>query len=291
MSTMHSSLSPRAYTIIGNAVNALVLVTSLVYAAVVIYFTQPDNNDGGLLDEQWKEDGFCIHNKHVDYWSSFDTCLYVDVIFSAVLAVMWWTWRTTPGMERISTPTLMVILSTLGHGFAHGGMAAKFREGRYEAENTQDTPEVPPWPKLLAFCGLFWFPLLKAAMPRMNSILVALFALTATFGPVLAGGMRKQLGFAYIQTVVSIAFHISQMCLPDKDKQVREYMTMPLTGVLPVIVAWNEAILCSAYFQSAGGHVLYDAAIILSYIVFYADSYRANSQKSSISKLRKEKNT
>ncbi|KAG7353888.1 hypothetical protein IV203_003243 [Nitzschia inconspicua] len=275
-------------TAVGNALNVTLLVASLVYAAVVIYFTQPDR--GGLLDEQWNEDGFCIHNKHVDHWSSFDTCLYVDVIFSSILAVMWWKWRSVPGMDAISTPTVMIILSTLGHGFAHGGMAAKLRKGRDEQENIEDTPEEATWPMLLAFCGLFWFPLLKAAMPKMNSILVALFALMSTFGPVLGGGLKKQLGFAYIQTIVSIALHISQLSLPTEEKKAREYMTMAMTGVIPMITAWIEALFCGAFFQSLGGHVWYDAAIILSYIIFYVNSYQANMTKNRTSST-KDKTT
>ncbi|KAG7360045.1 hypothetical protein IV203_035143 [Nitzschia inconspicua] len=273
-------------TAVGNALNVALLVASLVYAAVVIYFTQPER--GGLLDEQWNEEGFCIYNKHVDHWSSFDACLYVDVIFSSTLAVMWWKWRGVPGMEAISTPTVMIILSTLGHGFAHGGMAAKLRKRRDEQENIEDTPEGVTWPMLLAFCGLFWFPLLKAAMPKMNSILVALFALMATCGPVLGGGLKKQLGFAYIQTIVSIAFHISQLSLPTKEKKAREYMTMAMTGVIPMITAWVEAFLCSAFFQSLGGHVWYDAAIILSYITFYVDSYQANMTKNRTSSMKQK---
>jgi len=282
--------STSTYVNVGNAANIFVLGASMVYAAAVIYFTKPGR---GVLDEQWKEDGFCIQNKEVDYLSSFDTCLYVDVIFSLLLGAMWWKWKKLPGMEAASDIVPMVILGTVGHGIAHGFMAVKFRDGRYEEEKTQEMQEIPPWPQLLAFCGLFWFPLLKASMPKINSAMVALCAAIVTYGPILAGGMKKQLGFAYVQTVISIAFHLSQLTLPAKEKQCREYMTLPIFFFFPVLTAWNEALFCSAYFQAAGGHVLYDASIILSYIVFYADCYRVNVLSSnSPSKLSsKEKTT
>lgn len=263
------------YVAVGNAVNVTVLLAALLYAAAVIYFTQPDHNDRGMLNEQWKADGFCIVNKEIPYWSSFDTCLYVDVIFSAILAAMWWMWRNVPGMKAIETTTLMMIVSTTAHGLAHGGMAVQFREGNYEKDNTENEPEIPPWPKQLVFCGLFWFPLLKASMPKLNSLVVAGVALIATFGPVLAGGLRKQLGFAYIQTIVSIAFHMSQLTLPAEEKRTRQYMTLPITGIVPVIVAWNEALFCSS-------HTLYDASIILSFIVMYVDTYRYNASTGKI---------
>jgi hypothetical protein len=280
----------RTYSAVGNAINLFVLVASLAYAATVLYFSQPENV--GVLDEQWKEDGFCIQNKHIAYRSSFDWCLYVDITFSLILLVLWWNWRKLPGMDSASEVVPMIVLSTLGHGLAHGGMAAKFRNGQREAQNAFAVPEVPPTSQLLAFCGIFWFPLLKAAMPKVKTTLVAMFAVFVTFGPILAGGMKKQLGFAYVQTIISIAFHFSQLSLPSNEKQRREYMTMPMSGILPVLVAWNEALFCTAYFQSFGGHVIYDASIILSFIAFYVDSYRASAASYDITGVNcKEKTT
>lgn len=285
-----SNQTGSTFAAVGNAINLFVLVASLGYAATVIYFSQPGND--GVLDEQWKADGFCIHNKYVAYQSSFDWCLYVDLVFSLILLVMWWNWRKLPGMDKASEVVPMLILSTVGHGVAHGGMAAKLRDGRHETENTFVMPEVPPFPQLLAFCGIFWFPLLKAAMPKMKTGLVAFFAVLVTFGPVLAGGIQKQLSFAYVQTIISVAFHLSQLSLSSNEKQRREYMTMPMSGIIPVLVAWNEALLCTAYFQSIGGHAIYDASIILSFIAFYADSYRASRANYDISAVSsKEKTT
>ncbi|KAL3905538.1 MAG: hypothetical protein SGILL_009639, partial [Bacillariaceae sp.] len=145
----------------------------------------------------------------------------------------------------------MVILSTCGHGIAHGAMATKFRNGEYEAEKSQEYPEeIPPWPQLVAFVALFWFPLLKASMPKVNTYLVALFACLVTYAPILAGGLKKELGFGYVQTVVSIAFHVSELTLPSSEKNSREYATLPMAGILPVCVSYVEALMCSSsYFN------------------------------------------
>jgi hypothetical protein len=271
--------STQTFVYIGNAANIVVLGASIVYAAIVIYFTQPGKS--GVLDEAWKKDGFCIHNKDVRYASSFDTCLYVDVLLSLLLYAMYWKWKNLPGMETASEIVPMLILGTLGHGLAHGIMAAKFRDGSYETEKMEEAVDFPPWPQLLAFCALFWFPLLKASMPKMNSAIVAFLAVIVTYGPTFAGGMKKQLGFAYIQTVLSIAFHLSQLTLKAEEKQRREYMTLPLSAIFPVLVAFNEAMFCSSYFRALGGHVIYDFSIIFSYIVFYVDCYRVTAISSS----------
>eukprot|EP00584_Thalassiosira_punctigera_P007126 CAMPEP_0172534142 /NCGR_PEP_ID=MMETSP1067-20121228/6612_1 /TAXON_ID=265564 ORGANISM="Thalassiosira punctigera, Strain Tpunct2005C2" /NCGR_SAMPLE_ID=MMETSP1067 /ASSEMBLY_ACC=CAM_ASM_000444 /LENGTH=290 /DNA_ID=CAMNT_0013318893 /DNA_START=16 /DNA_END=888 /DNA_ORIENTATION=- len=268
------------YARAGNAGNVSVLLASLLYVAVVIRYTQPGQN--GVLDELWKEDGFCVHNREVPYWSSFDTCLYVDVAFSAVLGSLYFKWRGLPGMGTGSEIVPMVILGTLGHGIAHGAMAMKFRDGSYEEEKARGVAEgareeTLTFVQMALFCGLFWFPLLKASMFKINSAIVAVIAMAVTFLPEYAGGIKKELGFAYVQTVLAVAFNLSQLLgLSPEEKMRREYAMMPLLGAIPLLVAWNEALFCGSYFKAAGGHVLYDASIIVGYIVFYLDCYRVN---------------
>merc|ERR1712224_703847 len=123
------------------------------------------------------------------------------------------------------------------------------------------------------------FPLLQASMPKMKKRHVLLVAGAAVY---LMQGLKKELSFGYVQTVLSIAFHVSQLCFGTlEEKHQREYMTMPLSAILPIITAWNELLFCSAYFKSAGGHVLYDASIIISYIVFYMDCYQYHVLRST----------
>jgi len=269
------------YTTTGNTANALVLAASLVYAGVVLV-------DSPFLDEGWKEDGFCISQRDVDFWSSFDTCLYVDVFFSGVLMLMWFSWRHKPGMARASELVPMVVLSTVGHGAAHGQMAMNLRtdtgsnstdvgndESSLSSENELAT--APMW-QIAAFICLFWFPLLKASLNKVNSGAVALVAIVVTC---IHGMMPKQFSFGYVQTVVSIAFHTSQLLLSSNEKNCREYATLAMTASIPVLTAWNEALFCTAYFKSAGGHMLYDASIIISFIAYYMDAYYFNTGTSS----------
>lgn len=274
-------MSSSTYASVGDIINVSVLAASLLYAVGVVYLTQPGIE--GILDEEWKRHGFCIKDMDVPYFSSFDTCLYVDVIFSLILGIMYLSWRNLPGMASSSEIMPMVIVSTLGHGMAHGGMSAKFRDGTYEAALSGDVEEeIPAWWQIVLFCAVFWFPLLKAAMPKVSSQYVFGVALAVTYGPLLlAGGLKKELRFGYVQTIVSIAFHTSQLMLSPDEKNHREYMTLPIASILPVVTAWNEALFCTAYFRSLGGHVLYDASIIISSIVYYADCYRVNVMSSS----------
>lgn len=185
-----------------------------------------------------------------------------------------------PGMKASSDTVPMVIMSTLGHGIAHGVEAVKFRDGRYEKEKAlEDVEETPSFFFLVLFCAFFWFPLLKASMHNINSFKVAMIAVAVSWGPSFLGGLKKEIGFPYVQTVINFAFHFSQLALSSKEKQQREYMMRPVVSLIPFLVSCNEALFCSSYFKSAGGHVLYDASIIISHIVFYVDCYRVSSTK------------
>jgi hypothetical protein len=255
-----------SYATRGDIVHAAVLAASLLYAGCVLYFTQPNR---GLFDDQWKRDGFCIQNKTVPFWSSFDTCLYVDTFFSLVLAAMWVRWRKVPGMERASELAPFVVAGTLGHGLAHAAMAMKLRAGE-EAEE-RDGGSHPLWQYALFAAG-FWFPLLKASMVKVSNLRVALLSALVTYGITL---VKDQYAFAYVQTVLAVAYHASQLRLPREDKEHREHLTLPLVAAVPpLLTAWNEALFCTAYFRAIGGHTLYDASIILCFTGFYADCYR-----------------
>lgn len=269
------------HRVTGDIINVFVLAVSLVYAWTVVYFTQPGIQ--GVVDEEWKKDGFCIQNVDVPFWSSFDTCLYVDIFFSAILGVMYLAWRNIPGMETSSIPVPSVIAATLGHGIAHGAMAVGLRDGSYHQQI--DDEEAPPMWKIMVFCAVFWFPLLKASLPKLKNTEVAFLAVIVTYG---MGFVKKELGFAYVQTIVNVAFHASQLMLTTDEKNRREYVTMPLAGVLPIVVAWNEILFCDSYFRSAGGHVLYDASIIVSFIVFYLNCYHFNTKSNSKSLIKQK---
>jgi len=272
----------------GDIINVLILASSVLYVLTVVYFTLPGAQ--GVVDEYWKRDGFCIQNKDVPYWSSFDTCLYVDVIFSAILAIMYFNWKDIPGMESANAIVPAAIVSTLGHGIAHGVMAVEFRNGsdnQRQDDNAESEEIVTPalW-MILGYCALFWCPLLKAAMPKMEIRSIVVLAAIATSGNLF---VKKELGFAYVQTVVNMSSHISQFMRSYEEKNLREYMMIPLSNVLPTVVAWNEILFCDSYFRSAGGHVLYDASIIISFIVFYLDAYSYNKKQLNSKRPNKEK--
>mmetsp|Transcript_6316 Transcript_6316/g.13071 ORF Transcript_6316/g.13071 Transcript_6316/m.13071 type:complete len:276 (+) Transcript_6316:70-897(+) len=270
-----------SYAQIGDAVNVVVLIASIVYLSTSIYFTLPGVQ--GVVDEHWKKDGFCIQNVDVPYWSSFDTCLYVDVLFSAIIYVMYLKWKDIPGMQTVSDGVPALIAATLGHGIAHGVMAVQLRDGTYQQEEGDKFFEsMPLWQHVLG-CTIFWCPLLKVAMPKVGIRNLVVVASIVHYG----GSMvKKELGFPYVQTIVNVGFHVTQLMLPPDEKNHREYMTMPISTSLPLLVAWTEMLFCDEFFRSIGGHVLYDASIVVAFCMSYIELYFFHT-KSNLAKKEK----
>lgn len=181
-------------------------------------------------------------------------------------------------MESSSEAIPALIIGTLGHGAAHAAMSIKFRDGSYQQETRDPANKegLELWQSLL-FCLLFWLPLLSATMPKMKKQHVLCLSAFAMY---FMRGLPKEISFGYIQTVLSIAFHIGQLLFSSAaEKGRREYMTMPMTAILPIVVAWVEMTLCTSFFRSIGGHVWYDFSIIFSYVIFYYDCYRHHVHK------------
>lgn len=262
------------YALAGDVVNVGILVASIVYLYIVICYTLP--GAVGVVDDYWKRDGFCIANMNVPYWSSFDTCLYVDVTFSAIIGLLYFHWKDLPGMKVASALVPAVIASTLGHGMAHGAQAVQLRNGTYHQDEVlYHYDDAPLW-KIIAGVVLFWFPLLKGALNKMSNFHVGILAIAVTYTGLF---VRIELGFPYVQTVINLAFHASQLMLPKEEKSLRTYMTTPMSNILPLAVAYTEFLFCDSFFRSIGGHVLYDSSIVISFIIYYCDAYRYSTNQ------------
>ena len=262
------------YALTGDLVNGVILLASIAYLYIAIYYTL--SGAVGVVDEYWKRDGFCITNMDVPYWSSFDNCLYVDVIFSAIVGLMYFHWKDLPGMEVASALAPSVIASTVGHGMAHGAMAVQLRNGSYhQQEGAYPLDDVPYW-QLAAGCVFFWFPLLKAGLNKMSNYHVGILAALATYGGLF---VKRELGFPYVQSVINLGFHVSQLMLSREEKDLRPYMTTPLNNIAPTVVAYSEFLFCDSFFRSIGGHALYDASIIISFAIYYFEAYRFSTNQ------------
>ena len=292
MATKPSSSSSSDYVKWGNIYNVSVLSLSLLYAGCVIYDTtknqKGDDSNGGssILDDEWKKEGFCIANRDVKYWSSHETSFYVDVVFCVLIGYMYYCWKDRKGMEFANQFIPMGLLGTSGHGVAHWIIASKMREKDESGSGDEDflTNETTRMQHVL-FVSFFWFPLLKASISKASAFHIYILAIAVQY---FQSKLHDRYGFTYIQTVLSIASHTSQLMLPLKEKQCRSYMMFPVLGALPAIVcAINEAMNCQLFYKALGGHVLFDASIVVGISLYYIDCY-VHSTSSTISNDKKK---
>lgn len=119
----------------------------------------------------------------------------------------------------------------------------------------------------------------------MNSQYEAAISAIVMYG---SGFVKKELIFPCVQTIVVSGFQANQLMLTPKEKNLREYMMSSLSIVPTIVVAWNEILFCDSFFWSIGGHVLYNASIVVSFTVYYLEGYHY-STKSRSKNLTKEK--
>jgi hypothetical protein len=322
------------YVKAGNIFHAFNLVNVLAYAAMVITFGKKNENDNDptqaqnqnnnqWFDEAWLSQGFCISNPDVPFWSSHDLCLYMDTILAVAIGVIYLGLRNCRGgstsqlqkMQQANDMMKWQAFSVLGHGLAHGAMAAKIRSlsslgdhGQQVQEqvlqnlNVSDASQMELLQQSLGrgetggdgdsnhnlydptaflqivgqslLMGLvFWFPMLRSAVPRTTPHWKVLIL----SGLVVVGGMTAQRhhAFTYVQTVITAVFAYCELC--GKTTQQKSSFVYPVFGFVGIpigLVPWIEAMACqSSGYMKFGGHVLYDVSIPIWLIAAYLTCY------------------
>jgi hypothetical protein len=255
------------------------------------------NNSSSLFDAQWQRQGFCIAHPETPEWSSHAVCLYVDVLFAAVLALTYWPHRNRPALRHANLLVATNVMGTIGHGLAHGGLAYHmYQQQQLQTTgmaNNEDVAAVVPTDETatllnwFVFPVLFWLPLMKAAMSNAPFYVVTITALLANG---LVATVPDHLGFTVVQTILLVAFSLNQLLRPSDEKQDLHYVLYSWMVSFPLtLVGWMESTMCSSFVRSIlYGHVVYDAYIPISALAFYLLCIRnANHQQQQAEEKKK----
>lgn len=171
------------------------------------------------------------------------------------------------------------VLGIIGHGLGHGGIARYIREHI----TSEGAYELPP---VLAFSDfftsvtvikenlgslLFWVPLIKATMPNNGSNLTVLII---SWLSIIGGRMTpSRFGFTYTQTVLFMCFSLNQLMQRRSDKNFPYALYAAIVSFPLGLLAWLESMSCSNLVIHYGGHLIYDAYIPLSSVMFYLCCY------------------
>jgi hypothetical protein len=264
--------------LVGNVGHVVSMISVIVFLlAVAKHLLNP--SAPSVFDPAWTEYGFCIKDPASLFWSSHFVCLYVDVAATLGMLAMYYFYiysrpsPTSPIIQYINPMFVKSIPGVLLHGLAHGGLGVLLHKGLGSFSSLTSHPaSVNPVQLLILL--VFWFFLLRTALPNCSVAVVAI-ATAVAFG-VHVLFIPLKFAFTYVQTVLLVAFSCDQLLLPTTTKQNNiAYSLFPWLAVLPLsFVAWMESIECSAFVREYFyGHVIYDAFIPASVMAWFQVSY------------------
>jgi len=263
------------YETIGNRAHLATIANASIYAIAVVAF-----NDSSIFDATWKPHGFCVANQDVPFFNSHDLCFYFDTFASIIFGLIYYTIKDVPGMGHANDLVKFNVFGIFAHGLGHGLTSHVMRHGmgvevddemKDMTDAFHDNPTFETFilrsPGWVAFL-IFWMGLLRGSMPMVSWKAIAPLSIIAVSLNIF---VRDQFAFTYVQTVLLFAFSFNQLCRPGKEKRASfEYALFPMVTALPLIaIGWLESTQCDAFLVGIGGHLVYDAYIPISLIVFY----------------------
>jgi len=263
------------YTTFGNVCQAVGAVSVLLYTILVLFFAKPGQPGSELFDQQFVQDGYCIINKDIPYWSSHDLCFYWDVLLVMIGGIVYHALKDSgPAMKESDEIFKFTILSHLMHAMAHGFLGHHDRTMN-EDEKTSSISE-----KYLAMgmmeltmnvlVGLaFWFVMLKAIMYKTSNSSIALASIPAFAGIIF---VRTNMTLGYVQAVIAMAA-ASEKLNDSKVEKNFDYCALSVASMAISLVPWIESVACESVASKFGGHLMYDLSIPIFFMVAYVTSW------------------
>ncbi len=267
--------------ILGNVLHVISFVSVLAFGITAMLFAKPGSK---FFDSEWVEDGFCIIQKDTPYWNSHDLCLYFDMILAAIGILIHQLLKgmSIPAMKDADQSIFFNMLGHLGHGLAHGFLAAQYRSDNDNYAGMQHISLIEKFLqeedahlmrmeilKHASMALLFWFAILKGVVPTISVSKLALSSILAYISGLF---VTDVLTFAHIQLILSVSFSWSQLMLPMEKKDF-SYAAFSVSSLIINIIPWIESTTCQGIAGQMGGHLIFDVSIPVSLIAAYCASW------------------
>jgi len=244
----------------------LILANTLFTYAVIVHY------ESEIFDPMWQLDGFCVANKDIPYWNSHDLCLYFDTIASIVLGILFLFLKDSAGMEKVDKFLEQNIFGIFAHGVGHGYLSKGIRDGQFLSEESTLTSlqgnDIIQYISTFSALMFFCFFMLKTAMPEAPNQRVLFVSIIFFLGLL---NVNSKFSFTYVQTVLFLAYSLSQLWKPNKEKKEFTYPFSALALGIPIFfMGLLESTSCSrAAVDKIGGHLIYDGTIPVTVFIFY----------------------
>ena len=245
--------------LIGDLVNWLVVVNTLVYIGVIVAHA---NGFGIEFSPSYAQDGFCVSNKDRSVLlQSHALCFYEDTIF----AILVWYLVNVIGKDMLpeADVTLMTRLAfaTFVHGAAH--LSVAYRDYTADPEDIvgKDGNILKPLRVITLF--VFWSTFMWVIHPEHTS---SKTLLRGVFWTTVGLFVPRLYGFTFTHSALVMEFCIKTMQVKEVDPFYN--IRIPLLNIPNSILAWMEIFACEKFLQPYGGHAIYDAFIPITMIAY-----------------------
>lgn len=226
---------PRA----GDVANVVSLCVAFAFVAAIAL--RPS-----LFAASYMSAGFCVSFVGTPF-NSHVLCFCVDAVATLALVVLCVRRPGTRGLDRVRES----MWGVLGHGVGH------------LAIHTAGGGAVGVTPGVCAALVFFWYLLLRP-LSRSRALVCAMSLAHST---ALMTFVPPVFAFTYVQTVLITAFVGRDLAAAARKDA--HYDAWSWCVNVPVVLAgWLEALACDYGLIAIGGHVLYDAVIPLSMLVY-----------------------
>ena len=254
---------------IGDLVNWLVVVNTLVYIGVIVAHA---NGFSIELSPSFAEDGFCVSNKDKSVlWQSHALCFYEDTVFALFLWLL-----ITMGKDMLpeGDATLLTrsAVGTFVHGAAHMSLAYRdYTAGDPDGHFSEGGFKPLRFLTVLTLWSTFMWMIHPDHSTSKKAIRGLFWATVHMFVP-------RLYAFSFVHCVLVMEF-----CY--KAKQIKEVdsfynIRTALLNIPNSILAWMEVFACEKYLQPYGGHAIYDAFIPITNIAYIFVLFYYNNKKS-----------
>jgi lipoprotein signal peptidase len=245
-----------SYGLVGNALAFVLFVFCAIYSTMVlghvVHWWTLDS-----FGTNWLADGFCLSFKPTVYHTHL-LSFYVDSVCSVILFML------TLGERREEFAAVKLSVYTVFiHGLGHLYMWFSGGVGFGTEEQVGKTLAYAQYYILVPFFMLFMYKP-KAWPLSVSVILSALNSVALILLPNI-------LIFPYVNFVITVTGLAALVLACPRDVY---YPLQVLTFTGPVIMAFLEPMLCDDLLINYGGHIYYDLAIPLCFVIYYLVAVR-----------------
>lgn len=235
---------------LGDAINYVVLVLTVLYAFLVVGHAQ-GFADLSSFGKNWDVDGFCLSFKGTWYHSHL-LCFYTDTLWALffLYVVKFSPMKASPSTPFLSEQIGSVFMHGLGHSFLwyYSPLGSEpFGKGKTFVEFLVGVVG-----------GVLFFHMFFRGLPLSSFVVCAQSLFHAL---VMVCLVPPKYLFTYVNTALFLNITGSRVLEPPQNKDASYDLAAVMVGLPIMTITWLEPLTCDTFLVNWGGHLFFDFTI------------------------------